>query len=171
MTQTIYSIGYGGRKIEAFLDLLKRHEIACLVDIRTSPTSRFRPDYRKAALELHLSQAGIRYLYMGDALGGRPSDPACYSGDQVDYGKVQQQPLYVDGISRLRQLLEAEERPARHVCVMCAEAKPEECHRTRLIGQTLADQGIEVLHIDETGQIQSHDEVVKRLDQKAGPTE
>ena len=34
---------------------------------------------------------------------------------------------------------------------MCSEAKPQECHRTKLIGNTLAEQNIDVVHIDETG--------------------
>jgi len=38
-----------------------------------------------------------------------------------------------------------------HIALMCSEAKPQECHRTKLIGNTLAEQKIDVAHIDEAG--------------------
>jgi hypothetical protein len=64
LDQPIYTIGYGGRPISDFIDLLRQYGIRRLVDIRSLPTSRFRPDYRKAALQAHLEGAGIEYIFM-----------------------------------------------------------------------------------------------------------
>jgi hypothetical protein len=47
--------------------------------------------------------------------------------------------------------------------VMCSEGKPEECHRSKLIGETLVRENIEVGHIDENGNLLSHEEVIARL--------
>jgi len=165
MKGPIFSIGYGNRNIEDFLNLLSRFEIQILIDTRSSPYSRFRPDYRKQALQAHLTQAGIQYLFMGDTLGGRPSDPACYTDGKVDYHKLKQQPFYQAGIHHLRQMWAEGIR----LCLMCAEAKPQECHRSRLLGETLAATGIEVVHIDEAGLPQTHIQVIARMDGQEQP--
>jgi len=49
------------------------------------------------------------------------------------------------------------------VCLLCSEARPEDCHRTKLIGQSLAEQGIPVRHIDADGSAVDHDLVMRRL--------
>ncbi len=156
MTGPIFTIGYGGRKIEAFIELLMRFDIRTLVDIRSNPYSRFQPAYRKQAFSEYLTQAGIHYIFMGEALGGRPKDPACYTDGKVDYKKLQQQPGYQTGITRLLHMAEESAR----LCLLCAEARPQECHRTRLVGVTLAASGIEVIHIDENGLAKPHASVI-----------
>lgn len=47
--------------------------------------------------------------------------------------------------------------------LLCSEGKPEQCHRSKLIGETLAGRGIPVLHIDEHDQLRSQEEVIQRL--------
>src|SRR5260370_36390208 len=37
----VYTIGYGGRSIEQFIELLNRYEIEFLIDVRSQPYSRF----------------------------------------------------------------------------------------------------------------------------------
>jgi uncharacterized protein (DUF488 family) len=66
----LYTIGYGAREIDAFIDVLRAYEIVYLIDIRSRPYSRYKPDFSKEALAGHLEEAGIRYVFMGDTLGG-----------------------------------------------------------------------------------------------------
>jgi uncharacterized protein (DUF488 family) len=47
---------------------------------------------------------------------------------------------------------------------MCSEGKPEDCHRTKLIGATLTALGIPVAHIDENDALLTQAEVVERLE-------
>jgi uncharacterized protein (DUF488 family) len=47
--------------------------------------------------------------------------------------------------------------------LLCSEGKPEQCHRSKLIGETLAGLGIPVAHIDEQDQLRSQEEVIQRL--------
>src|SRR5947209_20240736 len=102
----IYTIGYGARSIVALIELLRRYEIEFLVDVRSQPYSSIKPEFSKAALEGRLQQGGIRYVFMGDSLGGRPSDKSCYSNDKVDYELVRAKPFYLDGMKRLRSALD-----------------------------------------------------------------
>jgi uncharacterized protein (DUF488 family) len=160
MSQTpIYTIGYGARDIDAFIAALKKFNIAYLIDVRSKPYSRYKPAFSKHALEGHLQQAGIRYVFMGDTLGGMPENLDCYTEGKVDYDKVAQQSFYRQGIGRLRR---AYEQPAP-VVLMCSEGKPEQCHRSKLIGRTLTEAGIEVAHIDEHDTLITQDDVFLRV--------
>ena len=40
---------------------------------------------------------------------------------------------------------------------MCSEGRPEQCHRSKLIGEALAAAGIPVCHIDEDGGLLTQD--------------
>jgi len=111
-------------------------------------------------LEVELRGHSIRYVYMGDALGGQPQNPSVYTPDsKVDYSKVREKEFYLQGIERLKKALSQGFR----VALMCSEEKPERCHRSKLIGKTLTKMGIEVLHIDEQGGIVTQSEAMLRL--------
>lgn len=155
----VYTIGYGARTVDQLIAVLRQHQIVFLVDVRTAPYSRFKPEFSKDALERELKASSIRYVYLGDALGGRPADPDCYVDDKVDYERVKGKAFYQAGIERVRT---AWQRGVRFV-LMCSEGKPEQCHRSKLIGETLAGLGIPVLHIDEHDQLRSQEEVIQRL--------
>ncbi len=143
----IYTIGYGNRSADEFIDLLQRYHVGYIIDVRSQPYSRFSPDFAKKALESRLQQQDISYVFMGNLLGGRPEDKTCYVDGRVDYALVGTKAFYLQGIQRLRTAWEKQ----LHVALLCAEAKPQECHRSKLIGNTLSEQGITVAHIDETG--------------------
>lgn len=155
----IYTIGYGNRPLDEYLALLRRYNIEYIVDIRSQPYSRFHPDYSKASLENTLKRAGLHYVFLGALLGGRPTDEACYVNGKVDYALLRAKPFYQQGIARLAHAR------AKAICMalMCSEQKPEECHRSKLIGSTLRAQGIEVMHIDETGMLKVQAEVERIL--------
>ncbi len=161
MSQTpIYTIGYGAREIEEFHAVLKSYQIDYLIDVRSKPYSRYKPDFSKQALERHLLDHSIRYVFMGDTLGGQPEDRDCYDEDgKVDYDKCRNKPFYLNGIQRLRRAWERQ----LHVVLLCSEGKPEMCHRSKLIGQTLVDEEIGVAHIDERDQLISQEDVLLRL--------
>lgn len=155
----IYTIGYGDRTLAALIALLQRYQIDYLVDVRTAPYSRYKPEFSKAELTAALRQHGFKYVFMGDQVGGRPTDPACYTDGKVDYDKVQATAPYQQGIERLRSAFAQQQR----IVLLCSEGKPEECHRSKLIGATLDKLGIPLVHIDEKDEAQSQEQVITRL--------
>ncbi len=153
----IYTIGYGSRSIEDFVAALRQYGIRFVVDIRTAPYSRYKPEFSKDALEPALHEAGLRYVFMGDALGGRPDDAGCYDADgKVDYEKVKTKPFYQEGIDRISAAYAQQQR----IVLMCSEGKPQDCHRSKLIGETLVDAGILLAHIDERNELKTQEEVM-----------
>lgn len=146
----IYSIGYGNRKINEFVELLKKFHIEYLVDIRSKPFSQYHPEYNKGLIERTLSENSIKYAFLGNELGGRPDDETCYTDGKVDYNLLEQKNFYRNGIERLKAAYEQ----GYDVAIMCSEQKPEECHRSKLIGATLINESIKVQHIDEEGNLE-----------------
>ncbi len=159
-TAPIYTIGYGGRSVDEFIQVLQEHDIAYLIDVRSAPYSRYKPEFSREPLDAELERHGIRYVFMGDTLGGHPDDDECYdTNGKVDYGKLKVTERYLSGIKRLQGAFTQQQR----VILMCSERKPENCHRSKLIGETLAKQAIHVFHIDEDDELRSHEEFVKQL--------
>ena len=159
--QPIFTIGYGARALEEFIAALQANRIEFLIDVRSAPFSKFKPEFSKELLQHHLERAGIRYLFMGDTLGGQPKQPGCYTDGKVDYDKVRVQPFFLAGIERLKRAFAQQ----RRVTLMCSEGRPEQCHRSKLIGETLAAGGIPLSHIDEDGRLLTQTQVIDRLTQ------
>ena len=151
----IYTIGHGNRSIADFVSLLRRYQVSYVVDIRSQPYSRYMPHFSKHALEQALHEQQFYYLYLGETLGGRPIDRSCYIDGKVDYSLVREKPWYMQGIQRLRIAWEKQ----LTVALMCSELKPQECHRGKLVGNTLLEQGMTVAHIDEVGALRTQEEI------------
>jgi uncharacterized protein (DUF488 family) len=146
----IHTIGHSNRRWADFLALLQRHGVTVLIDVRSHPRSRF-PHFNAGRLAPALETAGIRYLPMGDALGGKPADPALYGAgrtpgkDFPDFDLVRKTALYRTGIDELADRVR--EQSGGQVCIVCAEGDPAHCHRTLLIRPDLEALGIEVVDI------------------------
>ena len=154
----IVSIGYGNRKIEAFISLLKTFGIQFLGDVRSKPYSKHNADFSRRPLEAVLNKNKIRYVFMGDALGGIPDDDSCYTDGRVDYQKIEQKEFYQNGIKRL---LVANEKQIP-LAIMCSESKPQECHRSKLIGETLKKYNVNLQHIDERENLLTQEQVISK---------
>ncbi|MBK9292481.1 MAG: DUF488 domain-containing protein [Bacteroidetes bacterium] len=141
----IYSIGHGNKNFEDFLKELSSFNIRYLIDVRTSPYSKYNPQYNRELLKNNLEAANITYVYMGDNLGGLPSDRSCYIDGKVSYDLIKDKEFFKEGLARLIKAYEKD----INVAVMCSESKPEECHRSKLIGQELLKKGITIQHITE----------------------
>lgn len=152
---TVYTVGHSNVTQEAFVALLKQHAIEVLVDVRSAPYSKFVPHFNREALKPALEAAGIKYLYLGGELGGRPAGREFYdSSGHVLYGLVANSEAFREGIERLLrgagQFL---------VAVMCNEENPAECHRHLLVSRVLVERGVRVLHIRGDGSVQDESEL------------
>lgn len=154
-SQTILSIGHSTHGLDRFLELLASHEIDVVVDVRSNPQSRHASQFNAPTLQDALIARRIRYLPMGDELGGRPSNPDYYDADgHVRYDRVAASDAFLRGIDRLVQ----GSRTFR-IAVMCSEEDPANCHRWRLIGRVLSRRGVEMGHIRGDGTVQANERV------------
>lgn len=156
----VLMVGYGLREVDELIELLRLHRVEYLGDVRSVPFSRHRPGFSKAPLERALRDAKIRYVFLGDALGGRPADPSCYDGEgHVDYAQCRVSPAFESGIERVCSAAAQGHR----LVLMCSEARPADCHRTKLLAEMLVERGVHVQHLDEHGELVEHAEIAVQL--------
>jgi uncharacterized protein (DUF488 family) len=157
-SRRILTIGHSNHGLDKFVDLVRGAGARTVVDVRSIPASQFAPHFNRGRLEEALPAKDLGYLFLGDELGGRPTDPALYSGDRADYDKMAKAESFMAGIATV--LEEASRLP---VALMCTERDPLNCHRCLLIGRHLAAGGHAVDHILPSGEIESHAEAEARL--------
>ena len=158
MMSTVFTIGHSTHSIEQFLSLLRRHGITALGDVRSTPYSRFNPQFNREPLKQHLNECGIDYVFLGMELGARSEDASCYDHGKVQYDRLAQADLFQKGLAQVR-----EGSRERQVALMCAEKDPLECHRTILVSRHLGSMGIEIQHILADGKLESQGDALKRL--------
>ncbi|HKA99657.1 MAG TPA: DUF488 domain-containing protein [Methyloceanibacter sp.] len=157
-TRPILTIGHSRHSWERFTALLAGGGVEAIVDIRSTPRSRFSPQFNKDAMAAALAERNVEYIFLGKELGGRPQSQALYTDRVADYDKMAGSPEFRRGLERLMEVA------ARgSVAAMCSEADPLECHRCLLVGRALAEQGVDVRHILASGKVVTHAEVEDRL--------
>jgi len=158
MNENIFTIGHSNHEIDTFLGLLLRHGITALADVRSHPLSRRFPQFDKPPLTSALNGAKLRYVFLGDALGARPRDPACYTDGRADFDRIRTSVVFSDGLRRVR-----EGSRGFRICLMCAERDPADCHRALLVGQALYEENSTVEHILADGTLETHSDLLRRI--------
>ncbi|MEI6046318.1 MAG: DUF488 domain-containing protein [Chloroflexota bacterium] len=155
---TVFTIGHSNHSLERFFELLETQRIEVLVDVRSQPYSKYTTHFNKADLKAAVVAQGLKYLFLGRELGGRPDPNSAglynETDGRVDYNQVAESPLFIEGLERLLKGLEK-----FRVALMCSEEKPGICHRYLLLGRVLARQGVQVWHIRGDGSVQSQSQV------------
>ena len=155
---TILTVGHSNMSLQQFIDLVGGQGIEVLVDTRSSPYSRWVPHFGRESLRAAAREAPFEYRYMGDSLGGKPSDRKFYRRDgTVDYEAIARAPSYAAGIEHVLMLAKD-----RVVCLLCSEEDPIQCHRRLLIGKTLGEQGSTLRHLRKQGLFEEEESVQRR---------
>lgn len=151
----ILTVGHSTRDPGELEDLLGRHGVELVLDVRAHPSSRRMPHFAREPLERSLSAAGIGYLHVPE-LGGRrrpgPASPNAGWRNEAfrGYADHMGSPEFAHGLERVEA--SAGERPA---CLMCAEALWWRCHR-RLVADALLVRGWQVAHMMGPGDPAPH---------------
>ncbi len=145
MTTAIFTIGHSNHDVATFLKLLTDNSIQVVVDVRSAPYSRYVPQFNKREIETAILDAGFKYIFMGDSIGGKPSDPQ-YSDQngKVNYAGLAESEKFQQGLNRLTKGLQ----DGWLIALMCAEEDPFKCHRHLLIANELElKRNVPVRHI------------------------
>jgi uncharacterized protein (DUF488 family) len=144
MQNRCFTVGHSTHDVTMFIDLLRKHDINCIIDVRSSPYSRYANQYNKEVLNHSLKEANIVYLFLGDQLGARYEDKNLLFDDgKVDFKKVAASPTFQEGIQRVKNGM----IKGYNIALMCSEKEPFDCHRFALVSKSLVAEGIEVNHI------------------------
>lgn len=125
--QTLFTIGYEGKSIEAFANILIKNDIRLLCDVRKNPLSR-KFGFSKAKLKHIMETVGIKYTHMPDL--GIESDKRTSLDTPEDYRRLfgeyaKTLPGLKPQLESLYKLLRTNER----IAIMCYELEPHMCHR------------------------------------------
>ena len=154
---SVYTVGHSNHDVDQVIGLLKLHQIQIVADVRSSPYSQWASQFNREPFERALAAHSIRYLFLGDRVGGRPKDGAFYDADgHVLYDRVAQSARFQGGISDLLESIRS-----RRVALFCSEEDPTQCHRRLLVGRVLTERGVDVRHIRGDGRIQSEQEIAE----------
>lgn len=141
---TVFSIGYEGLSLEAFMATLSRHGIDTVVDVREMPLSR-KPGFSKKALAGVLNLSGLEYIHMA-TLGCPKAVRDRYREDGNWQRYTASFLLHLqtqrDAIADLSALV------ATSSCaLLCYEADFNFCHRSMVAAAVRDHCGAKVQHI------------------------
>jgi len=148
LSKALFTIGYEGLTIDAYLNKLISNNINALVDVRWNPNS-MKYGFSKAKLRYYVEQAGLRYYHIPDL--GIPSSLRKKLETPEDYFSLLQYyqseilPKQTMAIERIKALLSEHTR----IALTCFEANYRFCHRHK-ITQYLAstpDFNAKVVHL------------------------
>lgn len=154
----LYTVGHSTRSIDEFIALLEAWKITGLADVRSSPWSRFNPQFNRDRIKDSLKSAQIQYRFFGKQLGGRPDDPKMFRGGVADYEAMAESAEFRAGL----ELAIAGAKKHR-LALMCSEHDPIECHRCLLVGRALSELGHSIYHITSSSDMQSQPEIETKI--------
>lgn len=147
----VWTVGHSNHEFDAFSHLVLGQRIEFLVDVRSFPYSRFAPHFNRDELEAAMTERGVRYLFLGEELGGRPTHEEHYDAEgRALYGPMSEEEPFKAAIERL---IDGAHR--HRIALVCSEGNPHDCHRRLLVGKVLSDRGVELRHILPDGTIRT----------------
>jgi uncharacterized protein (DUF488 family) len=152
MPATVFTIGHGLAAFADVAEVLANHRVATIVDVRSHPHSRHAPEFARPVLEGLAAASGFGYRWMGEALGGRPTDPGLLAADgSLDEAALRRSPRFRAALIDLAALA-----AGAPVVLLCAEEAPQHCHRARVIAPALEEMGLHVTHLLHDGTALPH---------------
>jgi uncharacterized protein (DUF488 family) len=146
----IFTVGHGNAPFREIERILRLHRVSTVVDVRSTPYSKYAPDFRKSRLSEFTAAAGLGYRWMGDRLGGQPGGPEqtiLDAGPNTGGGS----PSVQAALAEVMAL-----NATGPVALLCSERDPEHCHRSLILAPQLEALGAEVYHILPDGDAHRH---------------
>lgn len=167
MEGVVYTLGYAHHTQGSFLELLKKYEINCVVDVRTMAYSKFHPQFNKEPLKAFLKENGIVYIHMYKEFGIIRGETTLNNEEgYLDFNKLACLPIFKEGIERIKSGV----AKGFTICFICAEKNPSNCHRSTLVGRELSKLGYLVNHIRADGSLETQRELELEILEEYCPT-
>ncbi len=164
---SIFTIGYEGADISAFVATLRKAGVQTVADVRAVAVSR-RKGFSKTALSMHLSQAGIGYVHFRDLGDPKPGREAARAGRMREFESIYTTHLgTAEAQTQLQELALLTDGPS--VALLCYEADPAGCHRTMIARKIAKSRKSTIVHLSvnnqsaTVGRSRTHDHSCKGL--------
>ncbi|MEG2916360.1 MAG: DUF488 domain-containing protein [Clostridium sp.] len=159
----IFTIGHSNYTVEKLIDMLRRYNIDCVVDIRGIPYSKYNIQFDKETIRETLTKEGFIYIYMAkEFAANRENKISYYDEGYSDFEKVIYEEDFINGIERVRNGCEKGYR----IAMLGAMQDPIRCHRSILVGRALRDNGFQVKHILDDYSLSSQEDMEQNILEK-----
>lgn len=159
-TNTIYTIGYSGFRIEEFINVLQKMSINIVIDVRSTPVSKYYADYNRDNLNKLLSNSNIVYRNYAEEFGARQEESFFYSKEgYLDFTKFTNSNQFREGFEKIKKAIEANYK----IILLCAEKKPNSCHRAIMISREFSKENFNVVHIMPNGILISQNDIEEEM--------
>lgn len=138
---TLYTIGYEGRSLEEYLNILLIQGIRVLCDVRKNAYSQ-KYGFSKTQLQSACEGVGIKYIHIPEL--GIESDQRQALNTQEDYDRLFEKYRKTvlarsdNQLDRIIDVINTDER----VALTCFEKNVEQCHRTQVARKIMSRPGI-----------------------------
>ena len=145
----VHTVGYEGWQVDGFLNMLMRAGIQRLIDVRNNPVAR-RYGFHKSTLGRLCGNVEIEYVHFPQ-LGICPEFRRNLEG-AADYEALFARyeggtlPREAEAVNRVAELM-----TGKPTALMCVEADPQRCHRSRLAKAVARVAALPVLHLGGSG--------------------
>ncbi|NLY74726.1 MAG: DUF488 domain-containing protein [Firmicutes bacterium] len=141
----IYTAGYENLQVDGFLNILLKAGIKKIIDVRYNPVAR-RFGFHKTTLNRLANNLNIKYVHLPEV--GIPSDWRCNLNRLSDYERLfnryEQEIINEEKVKKIAELIT--EEPS---VLVCKEANPRYCHRTRLAKHINNLTGLNIIDLGE----------------------
>ncbi len=140
----IFTIGYEGKDIDNFLDILIKKNIQVLVDVRKNPFS-MNFSFTKSKLSDYLNKVGIEYMHIPEL--GIDGSQRKQLDTEEDYRKLfdeYKNTTLAERKQNISEIIKLGEK--KRIALMCFEEDKSMCHRG-VISEYLESNNVAVEHI------------------------
>lgn len=156
----IFAIGHSNYPYSKFIEMIKKYNINCIVDIRETPYSKYNTQYNKECFRETLKKDRFTYIYMGQEFGAKRGSKQSYNTEgYADFEKVIQEGIFLNGIERIKNGIDM----GYKIVLLGAMQEPIRCHRSIMVGRFLNKEGIDVKYILHEGNVVSQDYIDEEL--------
>lgn len=159
----VYTLGHSNYPFDKFIEILKKYNINCVVDIRAIPYSKYNTQYNKEFFQNNLKKLGYTYIYMADEFGAKRKTKESYNSQgYADFDKVILEKDFKRGIERLKVGC----NKGYKIVLLGAMQEPIRCPRAILVGRQLVKEGFDVKYIMHEGNLKTQNDLEELLLEK-----
>ncbi|WP_413480779.1 DUF488 family protein [Carnobacterium maltaromaticum] len=143
----IYTIGFSKKKLENFIDLLKKNNVNLLIDTRLNNTSQLSGFSKRDDLQFILKTFSIVYTHRIDLA---PTDEILKKYKKKEMAWPEYEKRYLELLKNREILVVFKELiKENNICFLCSESEAENCHRKLLVEylKQNIDLNIEIIHL------------------------
>lgn len=159
----VYTLGHSNYPFDKLIEILKKYNINCVVDIRAIPYSKYNTQYNKELFQENLKKLGYTYIYMADEFGAKRKTRESYNDEgYANFEKVILEDDFKKGVKRLKVGCDK----GYKIVLLAAIQEPIRCPRAILVGRELVKEGFNVKHIMHEGDLKSQVDLEELLLEK-----